>query len=102
MRRVVVVGDGGWGTALSLLVLSTGRTSVGLWSFDAGYATLMRDSRTNPRYLPGFELAEALDIGADLDALLDDADLLVSAVPTAYLRGVWQRHAPTLPRGFRS
>ena len=35
-------------------------------------------------------------IGADLEAMLPGTDLLISAVPTSYLRTVWSAHAPLL------
>jgi glycerol-3-phosphate dehydrogenase (NAD(P)+) len=96
MRRVVVVGDGGWGTALSLVLTASGR-DVGLWSYDPEYAALMRETRNNPRYLPGFEIPATVEISADFESLLPDADLLVSAVPTTFVRAVWSGHAAALP-----
>lgn len=93
--RIVVVGDGGWGTALAMILTRAGR-QVALWSHDAAYAADMAETRTNPRYLPGFEVPAAIAVGSDFPALLDDADLLVSAVPTSFLRAVWTEHAPAL------
>ena len=95
MKRVVVVGDGGWGTALAMVLHAAGR-EVALWGHDAEYAQDMRASRNNPRYLPGFEIPDAIDIDADLERLLPGANLLVSAVPTAFLRDVWSVHTPLL------
>jgi len=96
MQRIVVVGDGGWGTALAMVLHTAGR-AVSLWSHEPAYATVMRDTRSNPRYLPGREIPAAIEIGADLRRMLPGADLLVSAVPTAFLRDVWSAHAPDLP-----
>ncbi len=96
LRRIVVVGDGGWGTAMSMVLAGTGH-DVAIWSYDANYAQLMRDSRTNPRYLPGFDIPASVEISSDLSALLPGADILVSAVPTSYLRTVWTKHASQLP-----
>ena len=98
MQNIVVVGDGGWGTALALCALAAGRRAA-LWSYDAEYAALMRDSRTNPRYLPGFPLPESLSIHHDMASAASDADLLVSAVPTAFLRATWSRLAEHVPAG---
>lgn len=98
-RHVLIVGDGGWGTALALQLAAAGR-EVALWSYDAAYAELMRETRTNPRYLPGFDLPLELEISSDFDALVPDVDLVVSAVPTSYLRDVWSEHAPSLPDGI--
>jgi glycerol-3-phosphate dehydrogenase (NAD(P)+) len=99
LQRVVVVGDGGWGTALSMVLHAAGR-EVALWAHEPDYAALMRESRNNPRFLPGFEIPAEITIGSDLEQLLPGADLLVSAVPTAYLRTVWTAHAPLLPAGL--
>ncbi len=96
MRRIVVVGDGGWGTAMSMVLAGIG-LEVGLWSYDEEYAAHMRDTRTNPRYLPGFDLPAAIEVASDLPSLLPGADMLVSAVPTSFLRSVWTAHAPHLP-----
>lgn len=98
MRRILVVGDGGWGTALACVLTRAGR-SVGLWSHDADYAEHMRSKRTNPLFLPGFPIPEEVRISSDLDELLPGAELLVSAVPTTFVREVWRSHAPRLPAG---
>jgi glycerol-3-phosphate dehydrogenase (NAD(P)+) len=96
-RRVVVVGDGGWGTTLARILVANGCERVGLWSHDADYAEHLARTRTNPRYLPGFDLPPALHVASDFDSLLDGADLLVSAVPTTFLRSTWTEHARRLP-----
>lgn len=96
MDKVVVVGDGGWGTALALVLARSGRR-VGLWSYDAEYAELLATERNNPRYLPGFEIPDAIEVSANLPDLLPDAELLISAIPTEFLRTSWTAHARSLP-----
>ena len=98
MKKIVVVGDGGWGTALALSALAAGRDAA-LWSYDAKYAEVMRTSRTNPRYLPGFPLPDRLTIHHEMAEAAQGADLLVSAVPTAFLRATWSALAPHVPEG---
>jgi glycerol-3-phosphate dehydrogenase (NAD(P)+) len=98
MRRIVVVGDGGWGTALSMVLDANGR-DVALWSYDDEYAALMRETRTNPRYLPGFDIPDSVEISSDMGGLLPGADLLISAVPTTFVRAVWSAHASIVPAG---
>lgn len=95
-QRAVVVGDGGWGTALALVLCHAGH-DVRLWSHDAGYAAEMAATRLNPRFLPGFEIPGGVTVGADLAALAHGATLVLSAVPTQFLRSVWSRHAAALP-----
>jgi glycerol-3-phosphate dehydrogenase (NAD(P)+) len=97
--KVVVVGDGGWGTAMAIHLARIGR-EVGLWSHDEAYARRLAEHRTNPLFLPGHPIPPSVAVGSDLAALLPGADLLVSAVPTEFLRAVWSRHAALLPRGL--
>lgn len=94
-ERVVVVGDGGWGTAIAMLLHQAGRT-VRIWSYDPAYAAHMNETRLNPRYLPGFELPAPIVVDHAFDRITADADLLISAVPTSFLRGVWSEHAREL------
>jgi glycerol-3-phosphate dehydrogenase (NAD(P)+) len=97
--KVVVVGDGGWGTAMAIHLARIGR-DVALWSHDPAYARRLAEHRTNPLFLPGHPIPAPVAVGSDLAALLPGADLLVSAVPTEFLRAVWTRHAPGLPPGL--
>jgi glycerol-3-phosphate dehydrogenase (NAD(P)+) len=94
---VAVVGDGGWGTALALLLHRRG-VEVRLWSREPDYVEEMRRTRANPRYLPGVELPEGLRVTADAREAFEGARLVVSAVPAQHLRATWTSLAPSLPR----
>ena len=96
--RIVVVGDGGWGTALAMILQRAGR-EVSLWSHDSEYADHMNETAANPRYLPGFAIPESIRVGSDFAALAESADMLVSAVPTSFLRTVWTAHAAKVASG---
>ena len=99
MKRVVVVGDGGWGTALAIHLAKKG-IDVGLWSHDPEYAKHLKANRTNPRFLPGHPIPAAVRVSSSLEELLPGADLLASAVPMEFVRTVWSRHARALPAGL--
>jgi glycerol-3-phosphate dehydrogenase (NAD(P)+) len=94
--RTTIVGDGGWGTAMALHLFRMGRP-VAIWAHDREYARHLREHRANPRYLPGYPIPEGIEISSEIDPLLAGTDLLVSAVPTQFLRTVWASHAPRLP-----
>jgi len=96
MRRIVIVGDGGWGTAVAIHLARKG-LEVGLWSHDAAYAEHLRDQPHEPAVPAGYEIPRAVEISADLRALLPRADAVVSAIPTEFLRDVWTRHGALLP-----
>ena len=95
---VAVVGDGGWGTALALLLHGKG-VDVRLWSREPDYAAEMARTARNPRYLPGVTLPRGLLVTGDAAEAFAGASLAVSAVPTQHLRAAWTGLAPSLPRG---
>jgi glycerol-3-phosphate dehydrogenase (NAD(P)+) len=88
-QRVVVIGDGGWGTTLSILLVKNGVRTT-LWSAFPDYVEELRRTRENRKYLPGVPLPAALEITADPFAAAEGAQLAVSVVPTQFLRGVAQ------------
>jgi glycerol-3-phosphate dehydrogenase (NAD(P)+) len=94
---VAVIGDGGWGTALALVLHGRG-IPVRLWSREPDYAAAMERSRANPRYLPGVALPPGLRVTADGEEALGDAVLAVSAVPTQHLAATWKPLAGLLGR----
>ena len=66
--KAVVVGSGGWGTALSMVLCDNGH-DVTLWSHDPAKAAQMAEIRENSK-LKGVRLPDALHIGGDLDCLI--------------------------------
>ena len=98
MRRVVILGAGGMGTALALLFGKAG-ADVRLWSRDPEHAAEFARTRVNARHLPGITVPETVRITADAADAAIDADLIVAAVPTSYLRATLTRLAPELPPG---
>ena len=87
--KIVVLGDGGWGTTLSVLLCHKG-PAVTLWSPFKEYALYLARRRTNPRYLKGVRIPRSLDITSDISCL-KGAGLVVAAVPSKYLRDVLLR-----------
>lgn len=96
VRTVCTLGNGGWGTALALVALRNGAV-VRMWGIEPDYVEETRRLRKNPRYLPGVALPEALELTSDAAEAAAGAQLLVSAVPTQYLRETMTRLAPALP-----
>ena len=84
--RIAVLGAGAWGTAISIALAP--RHDVTLWARDAALAAAMRSARSNPRYLPGFDLPPGLALASDLAPALAGAQLTLVAVTTNGLRDV--------------
>ena len=97
-RSITVLGDGAMATVCAILLEGNGQ-DVRLWGPFADHLDQMRQTRRNDRYLPGFNLPPRLRFVDDDAAALRDADLIVAAVPTQFIRGAWQRLAPHVPAG---
>jgi len=95
-ERVLVLGDGSWGTVLALILARNGLETT-LWSAFPEQTDELREHRENRRFLPGVELPEAMRFSADPYSAAEGADLVVSVVPTQYLRGVASRFEDALP-----
>lgn len=91
--KAVVLGAGGWGTALAMVLCDNGH-DVSMWSHNAEKAAAMAASRKNA-LLEGITLPESLKITADL-ACLAGAELVVCAVPSFAVRETGQKIIPYL------
>lgn len=86
IEKVAVLGDGAWGTALAMVLVERG-ASVIQWSHSPDVAEEMQSTRENHKYLPGYTIPDGVTISSRPD-FLDRADLIVSVVPSRYLRSV--------------
>lgn len=80
---ITVLGSGGWGTALSLLLLQN-RHKVTLWAYRRETAETLRRTRTNAR-LPGVSLPEELAITDQLETV-EGSEMVVIATPSYAVR----------------
>jgi len=95
MTRVLVWGDGSWGTALACLLANNGADVV-LWSAFPERLKELKERRVNEKYLPGIELPKSLRFVADPTVAADGVDLVLSVVPTQHLRSVAERFETSL------
>ena len=91
--KAVVVGSGGWGTALSMVLCDNGH-DVTLWSHDPAKAAEMTKTRENSK-LKGVRLPDSLKISGNLDCL-KGAELVISATPSFAVRETGKKIAPYL------
>ncbi len=85
MRNVAILGAGGMGTAMALLFAQRAE-SVRLWARDPGRAGSMQETRRNALHLPEAVLPGNIAVTSDVADATTGADLIVAAVPTAFLR----------------
>lgn len=97
-RRISVLGNGGWGTALSLLLHKKGYDTL-LWGNTREYVEFLKEKRENVKYLPGIPIPPDLPLTSDLAQTSDGRELIVVAVPTPYLRSVMEGFKPYYVNG---
>ena len=84
--NILVIGDGGWGTSLSILLFNKDY-EVTLWSYSPEYADFLAEKRENVKFLKGIKIPEKINITSKLnDACSFDYVLFV--VPCKFLRSV--------------
>lgn len=96
LDRVAILGAGGMGTALAVLLAEGGRT-VRLWARDAAWLDQVGRERVNARYLPGVALSPRIEIRPDAAQALAEADLIVAAIPSAFLGPTLRTIAAAVP-----
>ncbi|HOV99381.1 MAG TPA: NAD(P)H-dependent glycerol-3-phosphate dehydrogenase [Bacteroidota bacterium] len=87
--NITVLGAGSWGTTLAL-VLHKNNHRVTLWTFDAKQAASIKETLENKDVLPGILLPKEIEISTDLEASCSHKDMIVTAVPSQFLRAVLQ------------
>jgi len=95
-QNVTIIGDGGMGTVLSILLCEKG-IAARMWGYDAGQLAQIERRRENTKFLPGYKLPKSLVVEPMDDRAMLGADLIVSAIPCQYMRGMWTRlrgHVP--------
>ena len=96
MTRAAVIGAGSWGTAFGKILADAG-SDVVLWARRPELAQAVRETRTNPDYLPGIVLPPTLSATDDMQEALTGADLVVLAVPSQTLRDNLAVATPMIP-----
>jgi glycerol-3-phosphate dehydrogenase (NAD(P)+) len=86
-NTLAILGAGSWGTALAI-ALSIRFDQVHLWARDPRQADAIAAERENRRYLAGFRLPENMHVSSDLPTVLASAGIVLTAIPSAYLRTV--------------
>ena len=94
MKKIVVLGDGAWGTALAIVLRRAGH-AVAIWSKFPDYAAEVRAKRENVKFLPGAPLPEGVDV---VSGAPPKADAYVAAVPTQFIRPTFTELTPYLPK----
>ena len=99
MSRITVLGSGAWGTAIALSLTTRDDHQVTLWSHREEAAAALQRDRENRHFLPGFSFPPSLRATANDALALADAEIVVSVVPSEFLRTTISRLTPHLRTG---
>lgn len=88
--KVTIIGDGGWGTAIALLLHGYGH-QVKVWGAFPEYIKRVREQGENERFLPGIKLPHELRWCSDACEAVEGAEAVVLAVPSKHFASVCER-----------
>ena len=107
--RITILGDGQMGLVLAQVLTQAAQPERSAMSSDAGtppelvlwghdpHAVQSLAQTRSSRRLPGFSLPEAVRVTESASGALEEADLIVAASPTQFLRSVWTRVRDRVP-----
>ncbi|MGB8993444.1 MAG: NAD(P)H-dependent glycerol-3-phosphate dehydrogenase [Desulfobaccales bacterium] len=98
IKAVAVIGAGSWGTTLAQLLGEKG-LDVRLWVRESQvYEDLSRD-RINHTFLPGLRLSSRIRCTREFPEALNEAGLVLMAIPSHVFRQTLREVRPHWPRG---
>lgn len=87
-QKIAVIGGGSWATAI-VKMLSENRDDILWWMRNPDTINHIKKYGNNPNYISAAELdPKKLTISDDLNEIVEQADCLILAVPSAFLRSV--------------
>ncbi|MFO7936386.1 MAG: NAD(P)H-dependent glycerol-3-phosphate dehydrogenase [Kiritimatiellia bacterium] len=95
--KISIIGDGGWGTAIGILLNSYGH-DITMWCPFEENRNEIAEHRENIRFLPGIKLPENIRWLTDPAEAVDGAEGVVLASPSKFLPGVCETFSGLIPR----
>jgi glycerol-3-phosphate dehydrogenase (NAD(P)+) len=95
LKNLSIIGGGSWGTALAI-VLAGRFDHVRLWVYESDLVDRIRTTRENDVYLPGHRIPTNIDPTHSLEAALQDAEIVLSVMPSHHVRSLYQQMLPFL------
>lgn len=85
MKKITVLGNGSWGTALAVMLNKNGH-AVSIWCRNKEKAENMLQAHENKEYLPGVEIGEDVIITSDAKSAIEFGEIVIVAVPSRAIR----------------
>ena len=97
---IAIIGAGSWGTALAI-VLAPRFGRIRLWALETDLVERMFSTRVNDVFLPGLVLPLNVEPTADLGYALENASIVIGAMPSRFARSLYGQMMPHLKPDMR-
>ena len=99
MSQIAIIGAGAWGTGIAIVLGRKGTHRVRLWALESDVCDSINQKRVNEKFLPGRQIPDSVSASNDLTAVLDQAQIVVSVMPSQHCRGLFTRVRPIIDPG---
>jgi glycerol-3-phosphate dehydrogenase (NAD(P)+) len=96
MSRLAIIGAGAWGTGLAIVLGRGGAHAVRLWAFEKEVCDSVAARRINELFLPEHRIPESVACTNSLEEALQEAEIVVSVMPSHHCRRLFQSMRPHL------
>ena len=96
MSEIAIIGAGAWGTGIAIVLGRKGTHHVRLWAHETDVCESITQKHVNGTFLPGRRIPDSVSATNDLAATLQDAQIVVSVMPSQHCRALFERMRPLL------
>ncbi len=96
MSNIAIIGGGAWGTGLAIVLGRKGTHRVRLWAHEVDVCQSINEKRVNEKFLAGRQIPQAVSASNDLATVLEDAQIVVSVMPSQHCRNLFERMRPLI------
>jgi glycerol-3-phosphate dehydrogenase (NAD(P)+) len=100
MSQIAVIGAGAWGTSLSVVLGRKGTHRVRLWAHEKEVRDSISSRRVNQLFLPEQTIPDCVSVTGSFEDALQDAEIIVSVMPSQHCRSLFQKMRPFLKPGM--
>jgi glycerol-3-phosphate dehydrogenase (NAD(P)+) len=100
MSEIAVVGAGAWGTSLSIVLGRKGTHRIRLWAHEKEVRDSIASRRINQLFLPEHAIPDCVSATGSFEEALQDAEIVVSVMPSQHCRDLFQQMRPFLRPGM--
>ena len=91
MSQISIIGAGAWGTGIAIVLGRKGTHRVRLWAHEKEVCDSIAKNRINEQFLPRRALPDSVIASNHLEAVLENADIVVSVMPSQHCRALFAR-----------